>query len=261
MTSLPLTNHFSMNLIDSVAAELSKFDIVDLSHTLEVGIPTHVAHPKFFLEPYPSMTDPAEFNQLIMGDHSGTHVDAPAHFVLDLDDERRICIDELPIDSLIGRALTLTFGPFESDSHQVDVADFQEWERSNVSIEPGDIVLLDMQWSDRWQTVPGGFDYLRGWPGITPAAARYLRERRVKAVGIDCASVDAGNLRGDELDTHYDLLSNGVLIIENLTNLNSLPVISYFLALPLSIRGASGSPIRAIALVPKTEPNADEEVA
>ncbi|GAB3039854.1 cyclase family protein [Parafrigoribacterium mesophilum] len=231
---------------------LENYEFVDLSHTLTSGIPTIPAHPKFILASYPSMGDPAEFNQLIMSDHSGTHMDSPAHFVPDQDDVRRIFTDQIPLDRLAGRAVKLTFGPFEADSHQIDVQDIREWEEANVTIEQGDIVLLDMQWSSHWQPIPEGFDYLRGWPGITGEAAAYLREQGVKAVGTDCISVDAGKLAGDELRAHYDLLPNGVLIMENLTNLENIPVVSFFLALPLRIGGGSGSPIRAVALVPKT---------
>lgn len=234
-----------------LGSALGNYRIVDLSHRLVTGIPTFPTHPKYFLAPYPSMGDPAEFNQVIMSDHSGTHVDSPAHFVPDLDDDRRVYTSELDITSLIGRAVKLDLGPFPADSHTVTLDDIRSWESQHVTIEPGDIVIFNTRWGrDHWGLVPDGFDYLRGWPGISGAAAQYLRDTGVKAVGIDCISIDPGDRSGDGLEAHYSLLPFQVLVIENLTNLDAIPTVSFFVALPLRMSGATGSPVRAIALVP-----------
>jgi arylformamidase len=231
---------------------LSAYRIVDLSRELIQGIPTIPAHPKFFLLPFPSMTDPAEFNQLVMGDHSGTHVDAPAHFVPDPSDKRRVHTHEIPLTGLMGRAVKLSFGPYDPVSYNIGRDEIIEWEAHNVAIERDDIVLLDTKWEHRWLLVPEGFDYLRGWPGLTGEAARYLREKGVKAVGIDCISIDPADKSGPDLRAHYELLPAGVLVMENLCNLAEVPRISYFMALPLRLHGGTGSPIRAISLIPNT---------
>jgi kynurenine formamidase len=235
-----------------LASSIGNYRIVDLSHQLVVGIPTFPTHPKYFLAPYPSMGDPAEFNQLVMSDHSGTHVDSPAHFVPDHDDARRVYTSELDISSLVGRALKLDFGPFPAESHTITLDDIREWEAAHTAIEGGDIVIFNTRWgAEHWGLVPAGFDYLRGWPGISGEAARYLRDAGVKAVGIDCISIDPGDRSGDGLEAHYALLPSQVLVIENLANLDAIPPVSFFMAFPLRISGGSGSPVRAIALVPK----------
>jgi kynurenine formamidase len=243
---------FDQKSAEALRDALSAYRIIDLSRELTQGIPTIPAHPKFFLLPFPSMTDPAEFNQLVMGDHSGTHMDAPAHFVPDPNDERRVYTHEIPLTGLMGRAVKLTFGPYDPVSYNIGRDEIIEWETQNVAIERDDIVLLHTQWEHHWSLVPEGFDYLRGWPGLTGEAAKYLRDKDVKAVGIDCISIDPGDKSGSDLRAHYELLAAGVIVMENLCNLAEVPRISYFMALPLRLTGATGSPIRAISLVPNT---------
>lgn len=250
MAAFPSTDE-QVVLAGQMASAISGYRIVDLSHRLITGIPTFPTHPKYFLAPYPSMGDPAEFNQLVMSDHSGTHVDSPAHFVPGHDDARRVCTSELDIASMVGRALKLDFGPFAADSHTITTADIKDWENAHTPIQPGDIVIFNTRWAEHWGLVPAGFDYLRGWPGISGDAARYLRDVGVKAVGIDCISIDPGDRSGDGLEAHYALLPSQVLVIENLANLDAIPPVSFFMAFPLRISGGSGSPVRAIALVPK----------
>ena len=75
----------------------------------------------------------------------------------------------------------------------------------------------------------------------------------MKAVGIDCISIDPGDKSGSDLRAHYELLPHGVLVIENLCNLAEVPEVSYFMALPLRLTGGTGSPLRAISLVPNTD--------
>lgn len=246
-----LTTDEQVGLAAQLAATLSRYRLVDLSHRLETGIPTFPTHPKYILAPYLSMGDPAEFNQLIMCDHSGTHVDSPAHFVPDHDDARRVFTDQLDIGALVGRAVKLDFGPFPADSHTIELDDIRAWEAAHTQIQHGDIVLFNTRWSQHSKLIPEGFDYLRGWPGLSGEAARYLRDTGVKAVGIDCISIDPGDRSGDGLEAHYALLPAQVMVIENLTNLDAIPPVSYFMAFPLPIGAGSGSPLRAVALVPE----------
>ncbi|WP_413811035.1 cyclase family protein [Streptomyces sp. OE57] len=237
--------------IDRLAGTLRDYDLVDLSHTLELGIPTFPTHPKYIIADYVSMDDVAEFKQLIMCDHSGTHIDSPSHFVPDHDDPRRIPTADIDVSQLIGRAVVMTFGPFETTSHHIGRAEVQAWEAANESVREGDIVIINTGWSKRWRKVPEGFDYLRGWPGLSGEASSYLRGKGVKAVGIDCISIDPGDVAGADLKAHYEFLPNGVLVLENLTNLDALPPICLFAALPLKIAGGTGSPVRAVAFVAK----------
>ena len=84
--------------------------LVDLTHPLTEGIPSIPTHPKFSMNAWPSYDDPAELNRLVLSDHSGTHVDASAHFVPGGDDPRRVTIDRASLNAFIGRAALLHFG-------------------------------------------------------------------------------------------------------------------------------------------------------
>ena len=133
----------------------------------------------------------------------------------------------------------------------VSVTDVRNWERANVAVKKGDVVLIDFQWEHYWKTGPEGFGFLDRWPGVSADAAEYFAELRVKLVGTDCVSLDPGDGGGGKLAAHYTLLPEGILILENVSNLDALPVLSVFMALPLNIHGGTGSPVRAMAFAPK----------
>ncbi len=88
------------------------------------------------------------------------------------------------------------------------------------------------------------------FPGLHPAAARWLTEERaIKAIGLDTASIDAG--QSSLFESHQILCAQDVPIFENLARLNELPNKGFaVMALPMKIRGGSGGPLRAIALIP-----------
>ena len=100
----------------------------------------------------------------------------------------------------------------------------------------------------RWTTGPEGRRFLEDWPGLSGEAAEYLVGKGVSLVGCDTLAIDA--TVSTENPAHYALLGNEVYIVENLKNLDRLPPFCLFLALPLKIKGGSGSPVRAVALVP-----------
>jgi arylformamidase len=231
-----------------LADALADHRIVDLTRLLEAGIPTYPTHPKFFQMRWCSMGDPAEMNQLVMGEHTGTHLDAPSHFVPE--GPRRKHIHELPLEAFVGRCMKMKFGPFPKTNATVTLADIRAWEAANLAIEKGDVVLIDFQWEQYWKPGPAGFEFLENWPGLSADAAEYLAERRVKLVGTDCISLDPGDGGGGKLAAHYTLLPEGVLILENVANLDQLPIVSFFMALPLKIEHGTGSPVRAVAFVP-----------
>ncbi|MGV2080219.1 MULTISPECIES: cyclase family protein [unclassified Rhizobium] len=222
--------------------------IVDLTRPLQDGMPTYPTHPKYFQMRWCSMGDPAEMNQIVLGEHTGTHLDAPSHFVREGDPARKN-IDEIALDQLVGRAVKLTFGPFPAENVQVTADEIRAWEASNFAIEERDIVLFDFQWGHKWAAGEAGFDFLDRWPGLSRSAAEYLAQKNVKVVGTDCISLDPGD-GGDDLAAHLTLLPKGILILENVCNLHAIQKETFFMALPLKIAGGTGAPVRAISVQP-----------
>ena len=121
------------------------------------------------------------------------------------------------------------------------------WEATYGPIQAGDIVMFDVGYARHWGLKPAYAPFMSDWPGLSGEGAEYLVKRKVKAVGTDAMALDA--FGQDAAPAHAALLGNEVLIIENLTNLDKIKDFCLFIALPLKIKGGSGSPIRAIALI------------
>ncbi len=228
---------------------LKEARVVDLSQTLEEHAPNYPTHSKFYHNLWNSYWhgERALSYQITMNEHSGTHVDAPAHFISDANPEAHVTVDRVPAANLIGRGARLDCRNYHAGEN-VPPDFIEKWEKEHGAIEAGDIVLFNFGWSSRWALRPQHESYVTDWPGITMKAAEYLLEKRIAALGVDSLSPDSpAALRASPI--HPMVLEKQVLLIENLCNLDQLPDFFIFLALPLKIRDGSGSPVRAVALV------------
>jgi kynurenine formamidase len=194
-------------------------------------------------------------NNFASAEHGGTHVDAPVHFA-----QGRWSVDQIPVRQLMGDAavIDVSAAATAQPDYQVTVADLEAWERAHGSLN-GTILLLRTDYSKRW---PDAARYLgtaeRGegavaklhFPGLHPNAAKWLvANRSVKAVGIDTASIDYG--QSTQYETHRILYECNIPGLENLSNLDRIPARGgSIVALPMKIKGGSGAPLRAIAIVP-----------
>ena len=195
-------------------------------------------------------------NRLELPEHGGTHIDAPIHF-----SRGQQTLDQIPLERLMGAAVRVdvTSRCANERDYRVTVQDLEQWEAAHGRIPSQAIVLIQTGYGRFW---PSRMDYLgtglRGaegvqalhFPGVHPAAAAWLvRERQVKAVGIDTASIDHG--QSIKFETHVELLSHNVPVFENLADLSGLPARGFdVIALPMKIAGGSGGPLRAIAMMP-----------
>jgi len=233
----------------AIAEVFTNYRIVDLSHRLQPGIPHFPTHSAFFHLPWSSINDPATMNVLLMHEHNGTHVDAPLHLILDSSkvDPEAHGIHNVSIDSLLGPCCCIKADLAAEET--LSEADIKKWEDQFGPIAPGSVVLINFGWHKKWALGEAGLEYVAGWPGLDRSAAQYLLGKQVKAVGTDCLGLDTST--SPDIPAHDVLLINGVLIMENLANLDELPPRSYFMAFPLPIHKGSGSPVRALALVPR----------
>lgn len=232
---------------------------VDLSYAFDsTTIYWPTAEP-FRLEVVSAQRTPAGYyyaaNNLALAEHGGTHLDAPVHFA-----EGRHTTDQIPLGQLMGPAVVV-----DVSRAAADTADFRvsremltAWERVNGPVPPGAVVLVRTGWGSRW---PDRARYLGTartgaaavaelhFPGIDSAAARWLVERRVDAVGIDTPSIDYG--QSTTFDTHQILFAADIPAFENVAHLDRLPAAgAYVIALPMKIAGGSGGPLRIVALLP-----------
>jgi arylformamidase len=171
--------------------------------------------------------DPCTVSQIDMGAHTGTHMDAPAHFV-----RGGPGIDTLPLDTAIGSARVIAIQDPESIKPE---------ELRRHRLRRGERILF------KTGNSAGCWDkdsFVEDFVYISAPAARYLVERQVRLVGIDYLSV--GGFRADGVETHQALLQAGIWIIEGLNLKRVRPGRVQLVCLPLKIAGADGAPCRAI---------------
>ncbi|RIK93776.1 MAG: cyclase [Proteobacteria bacterium] len=200
-----------------------------------------------------------EAHRFRAAEHGGTHLDAPVHFA-----EGRATADAIALERLVGPAVVIDVAEAcaADRDHAVGVAELEAWERAHGAIPEAAIVLLRTGfarfWPDRARYLgtaergAGAVAKLR-FPGLGADAARWLVARRVRAVGIDTASIDPGT--SARFEAHQVLGAADVPVFENLAALERLPARGFeVVALPMKIGGGSGGPLRAIAIVPPRRP-------
>lgn len=224
---------------------LDTFEMVDLSHSFYTGMPKWPAHESFSQRRTALYEHGSYHNMLAVHEHSGTHIDAPAHFVRE--GEWHKFLDELPLSSFFGRSVKIDMRGVPK-CYGVTAEDIEKWEAEHIAIEEGDVVLFDFGITDAWERRENE-RIVMDWPGLTGDAAACLRDKRVKIIGTDAIALDIFGNVGDP--AHHTLLGSGILILENIANLHKMPVEGYFMCLPLRIENGSGSPIRAVGLIPR----------
>jgi arylformamidase len=202
---------------------------IDVSVTLRTGMVTWPGDPSVRFSHASSMErgDPATVSLLEMGAHTGTHMDAPAHFV-----RGGMGIDAMPLDAAIGSARVIAIS--DSESIKVD-------ELTKHSIRRGERILFRTANSDHcWDDDRFVEDFVY----LSAPAARYLAQRQVRLVGIDYLSV--GGFQADGEEAHQALLNAGIWVIEGLDMKEVRPGRVQLICLPLKIAGGDGAPARAL---------------
>lgn len=236
--------------IAELAALLGRFEVRDLSHTLEPGIPHFPTHTPFKHLEAGRADDPAVMFRIEMHEHNGTHVDAPAHYIAGGPDRDRDFLHSVDPMHLIGPAAVIDAGAFGGSI--LPLSWLLEWEAANGPIAESEAVIFNFGWHRKWHTGGEGAAFVASWPGLSAELADALLDRGVRAVGTDCLGLDCSG--STEIPAHDRLLRNHILIMENLAHLDGLPPRIFLLAAPLPIRNGSGSPIRALALLPRSDP-------
>ena len=202
---------------------------IDVSVMLRTGMVTWPGDPPARISHVRDMEkgDPCTVSHLDIGAHSGTHMDAPAHFV-----RGGAGIDTMPLDAAIGSARVIAIRDRES---------IKPDELLRHHIRRGERLLFKTRNSARCWDIDS---FVEDFVYISAAAARYLVERQVRLVGVDYLSV--GGFHEEGADTHQALLTAGIWIIEGLNLTRVRPGRVQLVCLPLKIAGADGAPSRAL---------------
>ncbi|MET0604780.1 MAG: AMP-binding protein [Baekduia sp.] len=216
--------------------------LIDLSHPLHEGMLTfpNLNHPRTEVTQLARhRVEGRATRRLVLGTHTGTHLDAPLHFI-----EDGGSIDQVPLSTLVGPAVVADLGP-AGPLEEISLARLQAAVGGGLR-HPR--LLLRFGWSARF----GRMDFYTESPFLARDACTWLVEQGAALVGMDIPSPDDPRLGfGSEEDSpnHYILLGAGVILLEYLNNLEQLSGPEVFLAaLPLPVRGADGAPARVIAI-------------
>ena len=202
--------------------------IYDLTVPLSSQLATFPGDPPFQAEAHYRIEDghPCNVTRLALGTHSGTHVDAPYHFV-----PTGAKVDELPLEILTGKARVVSLPAREA----VDRADLE-------ALDLRDDLRLLVRTRNSGQARQGEFrsDFVH----LTPEAASYLVQVGIKLVGWDALSIE--KYGSADFPAHHALLGAGVIVVEGLDLSQVEPGEYELLCLPLKVAGGDGAPARVI---------------
>lgn len=243
-----------------------RIEVVDLTRplgeeTAVIDLPPEFASSPPFSRDVLSRYDedgPAWYWSAIrMGEHTGTHFDAPIHWITGRDRADNAC-DTIPPERFVGPAcvVDVTAEVERDPDYLVTAGRIRAWEEEHGRVTPGSWLLLRTGWGRRRD--PEAFLNLREdgphSPGFHPSASRLLAgERDVLGVGVETVGTDAGQAGGFDppFPNHAIMHGAGKVGLASLVNLERLPARgAVVFAAPLKIVEGSGSPVRVLALVP-----------
>ncbi len=211
--------------------------VIDLTLTISEKIPTFPGSPQpNFINWETIEKDGYNLELLFLSSHTGTHIDAPYHFL-----KKGQKIHEIMPRRLVTEAILIKIRKGANQS--ITKTDIQKFERKYRKIDDGSTVIFHTDWQKNLNKK----SYFLKNPGLAVSAANYLTSKKVNLVGIDSPSVDLG--KDGKFSVHHILAKNGILIVENLANLEKIHSEKFHLIVaPLKLKNATGSPVRAMGL-------------
>ena len=205
-------------------------DYLDISLTISPDLPHWPGSPAIEWSRRRDMDrgDPVNDSTLVCGVHTGTHVDAPLHFLAD-----GVDVTHLSLDALIGPAVV-------AELSDLEVIAARDLEALNLPADTRRLLLRTRnsaiwQWGDR--------EFHTDFVALTVEAAQWVVARGIRLIGVDYLSVQI--FQGDP-QTHIALLQAGVVIVEGLNLTEVAPGPYELICLPLKLAGAEGAPARAV---------------
>jgi arylformamidase len=202
---------------------------IDVSVTVRHGMPHWPDNPPIVMQRAMELArgHACNLSHVAMGVHTGTHIDAPVHFI-----HEAAGVDEMPLDATMGPARVIEI----TDPREITAKELR-----GHSLQAGERVLFRTANSPRcWQAD----HFVEDFVAISEPAAEYLADTRVRTIGVDYLSV--GGYHADGAKIHRTLLSAGIWIIEGL-DLSAVRAGRYeMICLPVKLHGSDGAPARAL---------------
>lgn len=227
--------------------------VLDLTHTLSPAFPVFPGDPAIDITPYATLReDGYNMKAWHLVEHTGTHLDAPIHFS---DDGASVeAIDAATLVTPLA-VVDVTAKAQENADYQLSREDLGEWEARHGRLPHGACVAMHSGWGERAIANPARYvgrdaDGTLHFPGIAPDAACWLMaERRIVGLAVDTLSLDRGPSR--DFPVHRLWLPSGRWGLENVAHLDQAPPAGAVLVVGLpKVKGATGAPVRLLALIP-----------
>ena len=211
---------------------------IDLTLPISEKIPTFPGSPQpIFIQWENIKDDGYNLELLFLSSHTGTHLDAPYHFL-----EKGKKIHEISLKRLIINAILVKIR--KRGDQPITKTDIQKFEKKHGKIPNESTVIF---WTN-WQKMIKNDSYFVKNPGLSVTAAKYLISKKTNLVGIDSPSIDLGKEK--RFLVHHLFAKNDVLIVENLANLDKIKSWKFQLAvLPMKLKNATGAPVRAVGII------------
>jgi kynurenine formamidase len=224
--------------------------VVDLTHEMHDAMAFWPGGVPFRMQLLVDYDKGYRLHKFEMGENTGTHVDAPSHFIRGQTPIDRIPLADLVVPAVVIDAKDKAAGDAD---YRLSAADVAAWEAANGRIAPGTLVILNTGWHARFARPK---DYVNAddkavmhFPGYGADAARLLVERGVVGIGIDTLSLDHGP--SQDFATHKIMLAAGKYQIENMANLDALPARGATVIVGvLPVREGTQAQARVLALLP-----------
>jgi len=209
---------------------------LDLTLTISESIPNFPGSPSPQFLRWSTIEDEGyNLELLFLSSHTGTHLDAPYHFA-----KNGIKIHQIPLTRIMGNAILIKIKKLKDQA--ITKEDLVNFERKNGKIQNFSSIMFFTNWQKNLKKN----HYFTNNPGLSKSAVSYLVSKKINLVGIDSPSIDLGIDKN--FTAHKILAKNNILIVENLSNLEKISALKFdFIILPLKLKDATGSPVRAIA--------------
>ena len=212
--------------------------VLDLTLTISDNIPTFPGSPALSFIPWENIKDDGyNLELLFLSTHTGTHLDAPYHFL-----EKGTKIHEINLKRLVCDAVLVKLR--KKSGETIKKIDIEKFEKKHGKIAVSSSVIF---WTGWQKNLLKDFYFTKN-PGLSVSAVNYLASKKINLVGIDTPSIDLGS--NSKFSAHHILAKNNILIVENLVNLDKINSVNFHLVIaPLKLKNATGSPVRALAFV------------
>jgi len=214
--------------------------IIDLSYPVDENSPKEGPIGPAKIYDTATMEQDGYFESRVdVSGHYSTHIDAPALMYAD-----GAVVADLPMERLMGEAVLMDFSHLHPGD-EITKPQLEDWIQKN-----GDVRNMIVFLFTGMQNIVDKPEFIENWIGLTGEASEFIASRGIKTIGTDACNIDCVAGRDIDFPAHHTFLKHGIPNVENLRNLDKLPMSGFYVVIaPMKLRKSSGAPARVIALV------------